>query len=118
MTHLKAFFHDRIVLFLLTINSFLALVTIGSILLRLGGGKETYIQSYRSNLGISSLTAGGVSDMLSFVFFAVVLLPIHVFLAIRFYVVRKTSAWIVMALTTFLLLLNIIVANALLNLLK
>lgn len=86
------------------------------ILLRLGGAQDTYITSYRSNLGLSAITVGGVSEMVAFVFFALGLFVVSIFMALEFCKIRKQSAWVVLLLTTFLLVLNLIVANALLNL--
>lgn len=116
MTDTRRFFHDRVVLFLLTINGFLALVNVVVILLRLGGAGDNYIQSYRSNLGLSAITVGGVGELVSFVIFAVGVFVISLFFAMQFHKIRVVSSWIVMILTTLLLILNFIVANALLDL--
>ena len=116
MTDTRRFFHDRVVLFLLTINGFLTLINVVVILLRLGGSGDNYIQAYRSNLGLSAITVGGVSELISFVIFAIGLFVFHLFFAIQFHKMRVVSSWVVMLLTTLLLILNFIVANALLDL--
>lgn len=116
MTDTRKFFHDRVVLFLLTINGFLTVISVAVILLRLGGAGDNYIQSYRSNLGLSAITVGGVSEIISFVLFAVGLFVLHLFFAMQFHKIRVVSAWVVLLLTTLLLILNLIVANALLDL--
>lgn len=116
MSDLKNFFYDRIVLFILSINLFLVLATIISVLLRLGRAEGLYVHSYRSNLGLGAITAGGRSEILSFILFAVALFAFQVFLAIKFHQIRKTSAWVTMLLTTLLLILNLIVVNSLLDL--
>lgn len=116
MTDIRRFFHDRFILFLLTVNAFLTIVSIAVILLRLGGSQGSYIQSFRSNLGLSSIMIGGVGDIISFALFALGIFAVHIFLAIEFYKLRKVSAWVVMVLTTLLLILNLIVSNALLDL--
>ena len=85
------------------------------ILLRLGGGQDTYIHSYRSNLGLNSTTVGGVSEILAFVLFAIGIFVVHIFLALEFYKVRKTAGWVVVSLTTLLLVLSLIVAYAILD---
>lgn len=116
MTDTRKFFHDRFVLFLLTINGFLTLVSVVVILLRLGGSEDNYIQSFRSNLGLSAITVGGVGEMITFALFAVGIFAASIFLGLQFHRVRQSSAWIVMLLTTLLLILNLIVVNALLDL--
>ena len=116
MSHIRNFFYDRFVLFVLTINSFLTILTILFVLLRLGNSEGIYVHSYRSNLGISGITAGGSAELISFIDFAVGVYVIHFFLAIKFHKIRKTSSWVVLLLTTLLLILNLIVANSLLDL--
>ena len=116
MSNTRKFFHDRFILFVLTINAFLTVLSVAIISFRLGGAQDTYIHSYRSNLGLSAITVGGIGEMLAFVLFALGLFAVHIFLALEFYKVRRVSAWAVMLLTSVLLLLNLIVANALLNL--
>ncbi len=116
MSHVRDFFYDRFVLFVLTINSFLTLVTILSVSLRLGNSEGVYVHAYRSNLGLSGITAGGSSEIISFIVFAVLIFTVHIFLAIKFHKIRKASGWVVLLFTTLLLTLNLIVANSLLDL--
>ena len=91
-------------------------VSVAVILLRLGGAQDTYIHSFRSNLGLSAITVGGVGEMVAFVLFALGVFVVSIFMALEFHKIRRTSAWVVMLMTTLLLLLNLIVANALLDL--
>jgi hypothetical protein len=116
MSHVRDFFYDRFVLFMLTINSFLTVVTILSVLLRLGNSEGIYVHSYRSNLGLGGIEAGGVSEIISFIVFAVGIFAVHILLAIKFYKIRKSSSWAVLILTSLLLIMNLIVANSLLDL--
>lgn len=115
MTDTRKFFHDRFVLFLLTINGFLTLVSVVVILLRLGGG-DNYIQSFRSNLGLSAISVGGVGEIINFLLFAIGIFAASIFMGLKFHRVRQSSGWVVMLLTTLLLVLNLIVVNALLDL--
>lgn len=115
MTNTRRFFHDRFILFILTINGFLTAVTLLTVLLRLDGTDDRYIQAYRSNLGLDSTTVGGVSEIIAFVLFALGIFAIQIFMALEFHRFRKHAAWVVLILTTVLLLFNVIVANALLN---
>jgi len=115
MTDIRRFFHDRFILFMLTINGFMALVSVITVLFRIGGTDDVYIESYRSNLGLSAVSVGGVSEMLAFALFALGLYILQIFLAIQFYKIRKSSAHIIVILTAFLLIVNFIVLNALLS---
>ena len=101
---------------MLTVNGFLAVISILVVLFRIGGADDTYIHSYRSNLGLSAVSVGGVSELIAFALLALGLFVVHIFMALEFYKIRKTSAHIVVILTAFLLIVNLIVANALLDL--
>lgn len=116
MSDVRSFFYDRFVLFILTINGFLTIITILSVLLRLGNSEGVYVHSYRSNLGLGGITAGGPGELIGFIIFAVGLFAIHILLAMKFHKIRKASAWMVLLMTTLLLILNVIVANSLLDL--
>lgn len=116
MSDIKNFFYDRFVLFCLTVNSFLLLVNILGVLLRIGGSGGVYVNSYRSNLGLSSISAGGVAEIISFIIFAIGLYVIQLVLAIRFYSIRRSASWFVLVMTMLLLILNLIVSKSLLDL--
>jgi hypothetical protein len=116
MTNTRKFFHDRFVLFVLTVNAFLASVSIISVMARIGGADENYIQFFRSNLGLNAFTVGGVSEIISFPIFAAVVFAAHIVFALKFYEIRKSAGWAIMVMTTLLLLLCLIVSNALLEL--
>lgn len=117
----KKFINDRIILLLLTINSFLVLFSIASIILRLGTSTRTQglIAEYRSNLG----TFGGFhhGDAYTFVGFSVFIALVfgfHTFLSRRLYHVRRQFSLAVMAMGTLLIVLATIVSNSLLGLLN
>ena len=116
MLSTNKYFHDRIVLLLLSTNSFLALLTILSVLLRLQGGGDNYIVQYRANLGISAFQQGSVDQILSFVAFAVAIFAIHGILSWRTYNVRKELSLMILAAGTLLLLISVIISDALLAL--
>ena len=111
----KKFFYDRLVLVLITINSFFALAGSLFLLLRLDGGDDgSYIISYRSNLGLDAFRAGTTIDFIYFVIVAAFILLFHTYIAMRMYESRKYFAISVLSLGTLLLALIIIVTNALL----
>lgn len=112
----KKYLHDRMVLLLVSVNIFLACLCIVLTLLRGGIGQDidSYIVQYRENLGISAYQRGDIIPILSFMFFAVVTLVIHVLLSIKAYALRRALALTILALGALILLLTIIVSNALL----
>lgn len=116
MASAKSYFHDRVVLLLLSVNAFLAFLAIMSVLLRLQGGGEGFIVQYRASLGIRAFKTGDLSEILMFIAFALAALLVHTILSYRTYHIRRQLALTILALGTLLLGICIIVANALLAL--
>lgn len=112
----KKYFHDRFVLFALSVNTFLALLVVAFVFLNLGDTGNSYIQSYRSNLGLNAYQVGNVGQIISFAIFAVMVLIGQFLISLKFYGIRKHVSWIIMTLGMFLLILSLIVGNALLQL--
>lgn len=111
----KKYLHDRLILLILSINTFLTLVAVISILLRLDSGRASgYIVSYRSNLGISAFATGRTTDLIAFVLFAVAVLILCTLLSIRAYHMRRQFALSILGMGSLLALLTTIVSNALL----
>ncbi len=110
------YFHDRFVLLMLTINVFLTLVCVATILFRLGDTGGSYIQSFRANLGLNAYSAGGLGQIVSFGVFSVAVLVGQTFLSLKLHPIRKQAAWIVMLMAALLLVLSTIISNALLQL--
>lgn len=110
------YFHDRFVLLMLTINIFLTLLCIATILLRLGDTGSSYIQSFRANLGLNAYSAGGVGQIFSFAVFAVTVLAGQTFISLKLHPIRKQASWIVMLMACLLLVLTTIIGNSLLQL--
>ncbi|HET7320411.1 MAG TPA: hypothetical protein VFI84_02365 [Candidatus Saccharimonadales bacterium] len=111
----KKYFHDHLVLLLLSVDTFLAFLASVFVLLRLSAGHGSgYIVQYRPVLGINSYKTGSVTGLLSFIAFALVVLAIHVILSMRAYHVHRQLAVVILGLGTLLLVLTIIVSNALL----
>lgn len=114
--HLKKFFHDRFVLLMLTVNLFLAFIAVTLILLNLGDTSNSYIQSYRANLGLNAYKVGGVEHIISFVVFTVMVLVGHFIISLRLHSIRRHASWAIMLLAALLLILCILVSNSLLRL--
>lgn len=111
----KRYFHDRIVLLLLSINTFLATIGIISILVRLDTARTTgHIIEYRSQLGLSAFRSGTASAILYFILFAVIVLVFHTVLSMRVYSLRRHFAIAVLGMAVLLLSLSLLVSNALL----
>lgn len=117
MANVKNYFHDRMVLLLLSVNAFLTVLSVLSVLLRLQGGGEGFIVQYRENIGVSNaFKPGEIGQVLVFIVFAVLVLVVHGLLSYKVYHIRRQLSLFVLALGSLLLGLSIIVANALLAL--
>lgn len=115
MAATKKYFHDHFVLLLLSINAFLAVAGSIFILLRLSTTHGTsYIVQYRASLGIDAFKTGGVTDLMAFIVFALVVLAINTALSMRAYRIHRQLAITILSLGILLLLLAIIISNALL----
>lgn len=111
----KSYFHDHLVLLLLSINAFLAVAGSILILVRLSTSHGTgYIVQYRSNLGISAFKTGSVVEIISFVIFLLLMLALQTTLSQRTYHINRQLALTILALGMLLLMLAIIISNALL----
>ena len=111
----KKYIHDRLVLLLLTVNSFLAVLTSVLILLKLDSSRaDSYIVEYRANLGLSVFKSGGSATFISFILFVFLILIMNTALSVRIYEHRRYYAVTVLALGLLLLVLAFIVSNALL----
>lgn len=114
----KKYFHDHLVLLLLSANVFLALAGSIFILLRLSTSHGTsYIVQCRdcsNGAAINRFTNGSVVDIIALVAFALLTLAIHVMLSLGAYKIHRQLAIVILALGILLLTLTVIVSNALL----
>jgi hypothetical protein len=114
----KKFIQDRIVLLLITVNSFLVTVSVALIVLRLGTSTHSQglIGEYRSNLGtFGGFRHGDVYTFVSFIVFIAAVFIFHAVLARRVYYIRRQFALAVLGMGSLLILLAAIVSNSLLN---
>lgn len=115
MANPKKYFHDHLVLLLLSVNAFLTVV--GSILLlvRLSTSQSSaYIVQYRSSERVGTFEKGTVVELLSFVAFSVLIFVITTALSLKTYPIHRQLTIVVLSLGILLLLLAIIISNALL----
>lgn len=116
MLHIpKNYFHDRLVLLFLTVNTFLAGLISVLILLRLDSTKaESYIVQYRANLGVNAFRSGGGATFIGFIIFALIILIMHTVLSMRVYSLHRQFALVILGLGALLLVMALFVSNALL----
>ena len=110
----KKYLHDRVILLLLTVNTFLTLLASIMILLRLDSRVNGYIVQYRVNLGINAYKSGGITQVLSFMAFCFVVLAVHTALSLKAYPIHRHFAIGILGLGSLLILLAIIISNSLL----
>ena len=112
----KNYFHDRIVLLLISINTFLTLLSGALILLNMDFNRpDGYIVQYRANLGLSAYKAGSSLIILSFIGFAIAVTVLHTMLSMKMYTHRRNFAVAMLGLGTLLLIIGLFVSNALLE---
>jgi len=116
----KKYFHDHLVLLLLSITAFLALAVSIFVLVKLGTGHSNgYIVQCRdcSNPNaINRFTSGGVGGLLGFIAYAILILVASTALSVRAYNVHRQLALVILSLGVLLLILTVIISNALLML--
>lgn len=110
----KNYFHDRLVLLLISANTFLALFTTLLVLFRLrGGGTDGLVGQYHANLGLSAFEPGSTGTYIAFIIFVFMVVILHTMLSMRMYYRRKDYAISILWMGLFLLVLALIVSNAL-----
>lgn len=111
----KNYLHDRLVLLLLTVNTFLAALMSILILLRLDSTKaESYITQYRANLGVNAFRSGGSATFYEFILFGLLTLGVHTVLSMRVYASHRQYALVILMLCLLILIMALFVSNALL----
>lgn len=113
----KQYFHDHLVMLLLSVNAFLAIASSIFILVRLNASHGTsYIVQYRPSLGADAFKTGSLLDLVSFIVFAGLVALIHGVLSHRAYPIHRQLSITILSLGLLLLALVAVVANALLTL--
>jgi hypothetical protein len=112
----KKYLHDKLILLLVSISVFMTFLCSVLILLRagIGQGVDSYIVSYRDNLGLGAYQRGSILPILGFILFVLIVLGINISLSIQTYPLRRTLSITILLLGILVLLLAIIVSNALL----
>jgi hypothetical protein len=114
MTSVKRFFHDRIVLLVLSVNLFLVIMTAVFISLNLDASRlNNYLVEFRAGR-LVEFRRGGAFTIMEFIVFAVFIMIFNTVLSAKVYHVKRYFAVSILGLTTLLLMLGIIVSNSLL----
>ncbi len=116
MVNPRAFFHDRFVTLMLSVNSFLLVLIIVSILLRLGDTGDGYVVQYRANLGLDGYRVSDIKEILSFIIFAIIVFSFQFVLGVRMHHLSKKMTHAILLLTSVLLILALLVSYSLLGL--
>ena len=112
----RKYFHDRLVLLLVSVNLFVTLAASLLVLLKIDSGRNAgYIIQYRSNLGIGAPKAGSFSEIVAFVVFGLIIMLTHTFLSFRIYKSNRYVSLMILALALVLLVLQVVVSGALLR---
>lgn len=111
----KKYSQDILALSLSAVNGALCLLLIVVNLLRVGDG-NSFVASYRQNLGINAFSVAGYSSVISFMLFSLVSLVAIIFLAVRFYSVKRGLAVGILIFGLFIQTLCFLVSNALIAL--
>jgi len=111
----EKYFHDRLILLILSINTFVALLNTVLILLRLDSTRtDSYIVQYRANLGLSGFEVGSSATFFSFIIFLALMVVGTAILSMRIYPSHRRYGVTMLALGTLVIVLSLIVTNALL----
>jgi hypothetical protein len=110
----KKYFHDKLILLILSANAFLAILGTIMLLLRLGNSSPTFrIIQYRSDLGLSAFKNGTATSLYAFIVFIWVILLINAYLSYKTYSIKRDYSIIVLSMGLVLIVLSMIVSNAL-----
>jgi hypothetical protein len=113
----KKYFHDRLLLLLLSSNTALAILSTLLVLLRLNLGRsETYIVQYRSNLGkLDGPKSGSILTFVGFILFNLLILAFHAILSVRVFRIHRHLAVLVLSSGLLLLIFSLVVSYSLLG---
>ncbi len=115
MTFSKKYFHDHLVLLLLSINIFLVIASTIFILIRISTSHgSSFIVQYRPTVGINIFTTGNIVGLISFIAFGWLVSIANFVLSLRFYPIHRQVAIAVLSLGILLLVLSVIISNSLL----
>lgn len=112
----RTYFRDRLILLLLSVNTFLALALLITALLAINDSDAGYIREYRSDLGLDGYKAGGLQDILAFGAFSIILYVFTLLSSIKIYHIRRHLSVVILFFGTVIYIFGLLSLNALLSL--
>ncbi|MCA9332336.1 hypothetical protein KDA00_00500 [Candidatus Saccharibacteria bacterium] len=111
----KKYFHDRIVLLLISVTVFLAFLQLVLVLLGITSGGKLNLVQYRPNLGLSGYTYDtSPIPYINFILFGFIVTVLNIIISIKIYSTKRYYAITVLCMGLLLVILSLIVSNALL----
>ncbi len=112
----KRLLHDKWVILLMLITALLMLFCVLFVLLRVETTQQVAILRYKTNLGPAGFDRGPASKLYAHMYLALISGVGSIVLARRVYKLRRSLSILLLMLANIVLLFNLVVANALLNL--
>lgn len=113
----KNFYQDKLVVFLLSVNTFLSILGTVMIFLMLGNSNPNFhIIQYREDLGLNGYTNGTAISLYAFIVFIWFVLIFNAALSIRTFHIKKSLSLIFLSMSLILISFAIIVIYHLLGL--
>ncbi len=112
----KKYFQDRPILFLNLVVVLGALINVIAVSLRIDTSQSVATVRYQAALGLSGYPKGSVTELYSFIIFALLIAIVAIVLSARLYSQRRALSLLILTLTVIALLFNLIVSGAILNL--
>ena len=108
--------HDKTVLMLLSVNTFLAVLIAILVILSLTGSADRALTiEHRPQLGLDANRVGSGLDMVSLVVFPLMVVAAYTVLSVRTYPIRRNLSIVVLGMATLLVVLSGIVSYYLLQ---
>ncbi len=113
----RLYSHDHSILLLSIVNIFLGIATILVITIRLvSQNHSSYFVQYRPTLGLNSFQTGSLSDILSFILLALLVLVFSLFMSYKVYNINRNFSLTILNSGVLLEVLILLVSNSLLGL--
>jgi hypothetical protein len=112
----KKYFQDRPILFLNLILTLGMIINVIAVALRVNTGQTVTIIRYQVNLGLAGFQRANTYQLYGFIIAAVIITAVAIFLSARLYKIKRSLSILILVLSIILLLFNLIVSGAILNL--
>lgn len=112
----KKYFQDRQILFLNLVVILGALINIIAPLAWIDTSQTVATVRYIASLDIEGYKQGSVTELYGFALFAVIIAVTAVFVSARLYAQKRALSILILSLTVIVLLFNLLVSGAILNL--